>query len=74
MDQTVTLKKEQWEQILNVLADVPWRISNPLLMAIGSQLRLQHEAPINQTAPPGGAVRLDGVTKNPGEQPLKTEH
>jgi len=43
---TVDLTDQEWGQVMNILADAPWKISNPLLMKIGNQLRPQ-AAPAN---------------------------
>ena len=40
---TINLSDGEWQQILNILGDVPWRISNPLLMKIGEQLQRQQQ-------------------------------
>ena len=53
---SVELTDNQWGQLMNILADAPWKVANPLLMAIGEQLRAQHG--VGQ-APPQG-VRPDG--------------
>ena len=55
---SVNLTEQQWGQLMNILADAPWKIANPLLMAIGEQLRLQHQ-PQHQ-APMPSDMRVDG--------------
>lgn len=43
-DQTVTLERNEWQQVMNILGttkDHPWVVTNPLLMKIGGQLQLQ---------------------------------
>jgi len=35
----VRLPLEQWQQTLAILAQAPWATANPLIMAIGEQLR-----------------------------------
>ena len=37
----VELKDDEWQQVLGIISDAPWRIANPLLMKIGEQLRQQ---------------------------------
>jgi hypothetical protein len=60
---SVELSEQAWGQLMSLLADAPWKVANPLLMEIGNQLRQQHQPPINQTAPPGGGIRLDANGK-----------
>lgn len=48
---TVTLPIEQWNQVLAVLSQAPWNQVNPLIMAIGEQLRQQGPRP-NGTGEP----------------------
>jgi hypothetical protein len=40
----VRLPIEQWQQVLAILATAPWSQANPLIMAIGEQLRQRAEA------------------------------
>jgi hypothetical protein len=37
----VTLEDQEWQQVLALLSDAPWRVANPLLMKIGQQLQAQ---------------------------------
>ena len=37
----VDLTDQEWQQVMTLLADGPWRVSNPLLMKIGAQLQAQ---------------------------------
>lgn len=37
----VELDENEWQQVLGIVGDAPWRIANPLLMKIGNQLRVQ---------------------------------
>jgi hypothetical protein len=41
----VELEPVQWDQLMQILgtAPLPWNVSNPLLMAIGSQLQAQRQ-------------------------------
>lgn len=56
--QTVKLEREEWSQVLAVLANGPWTVVNPLIMKMGEQLRQQAEAE-------AAALRAAG---NSGEQ------
>lgn len=42
---TVTLDQDAWNRLLAILSTAPWREANPLIMAIGQQLREQDQAP-----------------------------
>jgi hypothetical protein len=45
----VELSDQEWQQILQMLSEAPWRLANPLLMKIGEQLRAQALAqPVQQ--------------------------
>jgi hypothetical protein len=46
---TVDLTDQEWGQIMNILAEAPWKVSNPLLMKIGNQLRAQAQPPTAET-------------------------
>ena len=35
----VNLTDQEWQQVLTLISEAPWRIANPLLMRIGNQLR-----------------------------------
>lgn len=54
----VELNDQQWGQVMALLSEAPWKVANPLLMAIGDQLRLQYAQ--QQPAPPVG-MRADGT-------------
>jgi hypothetical protein len=41
----VRLTLEQWQQVLGILAQAPWATANPLIMAVGEQLRVQAPKP-----------------------------
>jgi hypothetical protein len=41
---SVELNDQQWGQVMSILSDAPWKVANPLLMAIGDQLRAQFQA------------------------------
>lgn len=55
----VELNDQEWQQVLAIIGDAPWRVANPLLMKIGEQLRAQLRPAEKQSAPPGGGVRID---------------
>lgn len=38
---TIKLPEEAWQRVLQILATAPWQAANPLIMAIGEQLRQQ---------------------------------
>jgi len=64
----VRLPLEQWQQVLAILATAPWAQANPLIMALGEQLRA-HAAAV---AAPVPARRGNGVDAEaaPGERPV----
>lgn len=58
---TVDLDQESWNRVLACLSEIPWKISNPLIMAIGEQLR-------TQTPRPNGAEEPQGAPQEPIRQ------
>jgi hypothetical protein len=40
----VDLEDREWQSIMQMLAQQPWHLANPLLMKIGEQLRLDAAA------------------------------
>jgi hypothetical protein len=60
---SVELDDQEWQQVINLIAQAPWTVANPLLMKIGNQLRTQ--------TPPAGQqnIRLnaDGKEAHHGE-------
>lgn len=42
---TVNLELEDWNKVLAILAQAPWATVNPLIIAIGEQLRSQAPRP-----------------------------
>jgi hypothetical protein len=52
----VRLPLEQWQQVLAILATAPWATANPLIMALGEQLRARTTA-----APEGVRPRGNGA-------------
>jgi hypothetical protein len=53
------LTEGECQQILNILGDVPWRISNPLLMKIGQQMQAQQQG-VDARKHSGPPNRADG--------------
>jgi hypothetical protein len=45
---TVELDEQEWQQVINLIAQAPWTVANPLLMKIGNQLRTQGLPPGDQ--------------------------
>ena len=70
--ETVRLEDKVWDQLQNILgtAPLPWTISNPLLMAIGSQLQAQR-TPAQQGSSNGAfdAQRSSTGTFDPANPP-----
>jgi hypothetical protein len=64
----VSLPIEQWQQTLAILARAPWSEANPLIMAIGEQLRVGAETAVKRA---DAAKRGNGVDAEaaPGERP-----
>lgn len=52
MMQRVELTAEEWQQVLGIISEAPWRVANPLLMRIGEQLRVQ-QSTNSQEVPAG---------------------
>ena len=48
---TVTLEAQQWQTVMNVLAEAPFRIAQPLIHAIQQQCARQDEAPADNVTP-----------------------
>jgi hypothetical protein len=57
----VDLENDEWQQVIGILSQAPWRVANPLLMKIGEQLRVQQPAN-NRSAP----MAADGKEINHG--------
>jgi hypothetical protein len=57
----VKLPIEQWQQVLAILATAPWAQANPLIMALGEQLRAR------TAAPEGVRPRGNGVDEEAAE-------
>jgi hypothetical protein len=58
---SVELTEQEWGQLMNILATTkehPWVVTNPFLMKIGEQLRIQH-----QPNPVASGIRIDANGK-----------
>lgn len=51
----VKLEQEDWNRVLAVLSQAPWNVANPLIMAIGEQLRAQTPRPNGPQEPQGAS-------------------
>ena len=40
MGKSVTLDEREWQQVIQILANAPWHIANPLIGKIGEQLQI----------------------------------
>ena len=38
---SVELTEHEWQQVLSLISEAPWRVANPFLLKIGEQLRTQ---------------------------------
>lgn len=66
--QVVALTEQEWNQVLSVLGDGPWRVVNPLLMKIGGQLREQKEILGRVPGQVAVAPQGDGASKEAGHE------
>jgi hypothetical protein len=55
----VQMSMEDWQRVLGILAQAPWATANPLIMAIGEQLR-QQQPPDDPNARPVARGNSDG--------------
>ena len=60
---SVQLNDQEWGQLMSILSEAPWKIANPLLMKIGEQLRLAHQAGQELPKPPRAGIKLDANGK-----------
>ena len=67
MIQRVDLDEQEWQQVLGLISEAPWRVANPLLMKIGQQLMSQTRGEA-QSAPPGGGIHLKQTNHGAGQQ------
>jgi hypothetical protein len=54
---SIRLQEAEWNQVISIIAQSPWTVANPLLIAITRQLQEQ-KAPQQQ-------INLDGVEAEP---------
>ena len=47
----IRLEPTEWNQVLQILANAPWAVANPLIMKIGEQLRTQQVQPGSEAVP-----------------------
>ena len=57
---SVKLTAAQWNTVLDLVANGPWRVAEPLMKAITSQVFAAANAA--QTKPPNGAAAAEGET------------
>jgi hypothetical protein len=59
----VRLEPQEWNQLLQILAQAPWNVANPLIMKIGEQLRARQQGELlqGQQHPPGNSDGRDKV-------------
>jgi hypothetical protein len=67
----VRLDQQEWNQLLQILAQAPWNVANPLIMKIGEQLRAQQQKddPGERPARPNGAATDPQRPADGGGQP-----
>ena len=57
MAMSVELEEQEWQQVMVLLANGPWREANPLLMKIGAQLQARRPG---TGVPPGDRMDIRG--------------
>jgi hypothetical protein len=57
----VRLPLEQWQQVLAILSTAPWATANPLIMALGEQLRARTTAPEGVVRPRGNGADAEAA-------------
>jgi hypothetical protein len=56
----VRLEPTEWSQVLQILANAPWAVANPLIMKIGEQLRQADVRPTEgQPRPNSGEHKVE---------------
>jgi hypothetical protein len=68
---TVNLEDQEWNYVLGVLGDRPWRESNTILMKIGSQLRMQQDARLKTYQESEHSEKIPPVGTHKGERGAK---
>ena len=67
---TADLNEQEWNYILGVLGERPWREANGVLMKIGSQLRMQQQQANSPFMPrPNGGEYAGEQKQRFGEHP-----
>lgn len=59
----VELNDQEWQQVLGILGEAPWKIAHPLLMKIGNQLRTQQAGTLAQSVDKLRSPTGDGEDK-----------
>ena len=57
---SITLEAQQWNQVMAGVGEMPWRLANPLMNAIGQQMQAAAGVPLvqpgQQPAQPGNGL------------------
>lgn len=48
---SIDLSEQEWNQVMAIIGDAPWKIAHPLLMRMGQQLQAQRQPPVPASAP-----------------------
>ena len=62
---SVSLEQQEWNAILQILAQAPWQTVNPLILRIGEQLRQANAGPTSVTGRPNGPDAAIRVPETP---------
>lgn len=62
---SVELNDAEWQQVIAIVSDAPWKVAHPLLMRIGGQLNAQ-ALQFKQGPSPG--IKLDANGKEVGHE------
>jgi hypothetical protein len=49
---SVELDDQEWQHVMSLLSEAPWRVANPLLMKIGAQLQRANKQTTNSQETP----------------------
>jgi len=66
---TVNLDSEEWQRVIQIIAQAPWNVANPLLMKIGEQLR---EHPVAPTPVKGNSKGKGQIQEAPDPPAMPT--
>jgi len=58
----VDLTDQEWQQVLTLISEAPWKVANPLLMRMGQQLQMQQKGPDDAASD----KRIDAGSGNSG--------